>query len=198
CTDPPFYDTVEYADLSDFFYLWLRRALGAIEPDLFALPRPSREAELVASPYRLPGRPREAQRRFAAGMAEVFTQMHRAQHSDFPLVLFYAFKRPPPARAAASGAGASGWEALLEALVAAGWQVTAAWPLRTERDRGLKRNANTLGSSVVLAEELPPTLAALRAAGIAPADLVQAGIGRGVALCSRFAAITDAQGAPLA
>lgn len=130
CTDPPYYDNIGYADLSDYFYVWLRRALNDVHPDLFStLLTPKRE-ELVATPYRHGGR-REAERFFEAGLFGTFERMREAQHPDYPLALFYAFKQ---AEAEGNGAVVStGWDTMLSALLDAGFSITGTWPVRTER-----------------------------------------------------------------
>ncbi len=216
CTDPPYYDNVGYADLSDYFYVWLRRALKGVHPDLFStLLTPKRE-ELVATPYRHGGR-REAERFFEDGLFGTFERMREAQHPDYPLTLFYAFKQ---AEAEANGAVAStGWDTMLSALLSAGFSITGTWPVRTERSgRMLAVGTAALASSIVLVcrpraidaplatrreligalrAELPEALRTLQQGNIAPVDLAQAAIGPGMAVFSRYAKVIEAEGSAM-
>jgi len=216
CTDPPYYDNIGYADLSDYFYVWMRRALKDVHPDLFStLLTPKRE-ELVATPYRHGGR-REAERFFEKGLFGTFERMREAQHPDYPLTLFYAFKQ-----AEAEGNGAvvsSGWDTMLSALLDAGFAITGTWPVRTERSgRSIAIGTAALASSIVLVcrpraidaplatrrelvgalrAELPEALRTLQQGNIAPVDLAQAAIGPGMAVFSRYAKIVEADGSAM-
>lgn len=161
-TDPPYYDNIGYADLSDYFYVWLRRALKDIYPDLFStLLTPKRE-ELVATPYRHGSR-RAAQVFFEEGLFGTFARMREAQHPNYPLTLFYAFKQ---AEAAADGAVAStGWDTMLTALLDGGFTITGTWPVRTERSgRSISIGTAALASSIVLVCRPRPEDAPLAAA----------------------------------
>lgn len=216
CTDPPYYDNIGYADLSDYFYVWLRRALKDVHPDLFStLLTPKRE-ELVATPYRHGGR-REAERFFEQGLFGTFERMREAQHPDYPLTLFYAFKQ---AEAEGNGAVVStGWDTMLSALLDAGFAITGTWPVRTERSgRSIAIGTAALASSIVLVcrpraidaplatrrelvgalrAELPEALRTLQQGNIAPVDLAQAAIGPGMAVFSRYAKVVEADGSAM-
>jgi putative DNA methylase len=203
-TDPPYYDNVGYADLSDFFYVWLRRSLRDLYPDLLGTPLAPKSAELVATPYRFGGR-RAAGAHVRDGLARAFRRMRAVQAPDGPLTLFYAFKQ-----------AGDGWETMLEGLLRAGFAVTGTWPIRTElSSRMLSSGTNALASSIVLVcrprpagaapatgaqllaalqAELPPALRRLQQGNIAPVDLAQAAIGPGMAVFSRYATVTEADG----
>jgi putative DNA methylase len=212
-TDPPYYDNVGYADLSDFFYVWLRRSLGSIYPDLMGTVLTPKAEELVADPFRRGGR-ESAERFFEDGFEKVFTRICEGTPDGFPITVFYAFKQ---AETDDDGQHAStGWETLLQGMLSAGWAVTATWPMRTElanRMRGI--DANALASSIVLAcrprgddanvtdkrgliaalrEELPDAMRKLLQGSIAPPDLPQAAIGPGMAIFSRYARVNEPGG----
>ncbi len=213
-TDPPYYDNIGYADLSDFFYLWLRRSLRGQFPLETTTILTPKDAELIASPFRHGGR-EGAQQHFESGLVAAFAQMAKAQDPNYPLTLFYAFKQT---ETDADGIASTGWETMLNGLMHAGLSVSATWPMRTERDQGLKTGTNVLASSVVLAcrprsasakattrrgllgslrESLPGALRALQQASIAPVDLAQAAIGPGMAVFSSFAKVVEADGSDM-
>ena len=219
-TDPPYYDNISYADLSEFFYVWLRRCAAAIYPDLFRTVRTPKTGELNASPYRFGGDAEQARRFFEEGLQKAFERMRDIQHPDYPLALYYAFKQSEveaeeePTETVVS----TGWETMLQGLVSAGFQVTATWPIRTELVGNLKKNFAALASSIVIAcrvrpadapkasraeflralrKELPEALRRLQAGHIAPVDLAQAAIGPGMAVFSRYSAILEADGTPM-
>lgn len=162
CTDPPYYDNIGYADLSDFFYVWLRPTLGSIYPELFGTLVTPKGQELTVSPYRFGGNRGDAQNFFEKGLALAFTQMRDAQDPAYPLIIFYAFKQaeeddsdyPDPSDLSdgnrGDGRASTGWETMLEGLVRAGFQVDGTWPMRTESQVALKTKMNTLASSIVL------------------------------------------------
>jgi putative DNA methylase len=203
-TDPPYYDNVGYADLSDFFYIWLRRSLRGLQPELFGSPLTPKAAELVATPYRFGGRKR-AGAHVQDGFARAFGRMRATQAAGGPLILFYAFKQ-----------AGDGWESMLEGLLGSGFAVTGTWPMRTELpSRMLSSGTNALASSIVLVcrprpagaplatrgqllaalkAELPPALRRLQQGNIAPVDLAQAAIGPGMAVFSRYAGVVEADG----
>ncbi len=162
-TDPPYYDNVSYADLSDFFYIWLRRSLHAIYPDLFKTMFVPKAQELVATPYRFGGSKSEAQAFFETGLGKVFERMRDAQHPDYPLTVYYAFKQAEAETDEDEGDEASsngnimkvvastGWETMLEGLIRAGFTITGTWPIRTEMmNRTVGQGTNALASSIVL------------------------------------------------
>jgi putative DNA methylase len=215
-TDPPYYDNIGYADLSDYFYIWLRSALKDIHPNLFStLLTPKRE-ELIASHFRHGGR-REAEAFFEEGLFGTFARMRAAQHPDFPLTLFYAFKQ---SETASDGAIAStGWDTMLTALLTAGFTITGTWPVRTERPgRPREIGSAALASSIVLVcrarpddaplatrrelvgalrSELPKALRTLQQGNIAPVDLAQAAIGPGMAVFSRYVNVIESDGSAM-
>ena len=215
-TDPPYYDNVGYADLSDFFYVWLRRALRPIFPDLLATLAVPKAGELVATPYRHRGR-EEAERFFLDGMKEAIGRLAKQTHPIFPITIYYAFKQSET-----KGDGSTistGWETFLDAVIHSGFTITGTWPMRTEnasRLRGMSSNA--LASSIVLVcrrrppdtpatsrrdflaalrSELPPALAELQKSNIAPVDFAQAAIGPGMAIFTRSARVLEADGSPM-
>jgi putative DNA methylase len=165
-TDPPYYNNIDYADLSDFFYLWLRRSLRQIYPDLFATVVVPKKDEIVASPYRFDGSRKAANEFFESSLGRAFQQMRGAICQEYPLTVFYAFKQieavsdaadegdgeeeDAPAEADVSGAASTGWETMLEGLIQAGFAITGTWPMRTELPGNLKKHMNALASSVLL------------------------------------------------
>ncbi len=217
CTDPPYYDNIGYADLADFFYVWLRRSLADVYPNLFATLLTPKTEELVATPYRFEGGKEEAKEFFEQGMREVFSKLRSIQAADVPLTLFYAFKQ---SESETNGDTAStGWETMLEALLQSGLAITGTWPVRSElSNRPVARGTNALASSIVLVcrprpetsqrttrngfltvlkEELPPAIRTLQHGNIAPVDLAQAAIGPGMAVFSRFREVLEADGSPM-
>jgi putative DNA methylase len=223
-TDPPYYDNIGYADLSDFFYVWLRRSAGKIYPQLFSTLLVPKAQELVATPYRFGGSKEKAQRFFEEGLGKAFARMREAQNPAYPLTVFYAFKQAEEEDnededEASSTLVSTGWETMLEGLIRAGFQITGTWPMRTERGgRSISVGTNALASSVVLAcrqrtddaplatrrefvealrIELPAALKNLQHGSIAPVDLAQAAIGPGMAVFSRYAKVLETDGSPM-
>ncbi|TJZ52108.1 DUF1156 domain-containing protein [Streptomyces piniterrae] len=216
-TDPPYYDNVPYADLSDFFYVWLRRSLGDVYSEIMGTILTPKESELVASPYRHNGSSEAAERHFERGFVETFTHMREGHHPDYPLTVYYAFKQAETD--AEDGTASTGWETLLSGLIEAGWSVTGTWPVRTERaGRSRDIGSNALASSVVLAcrprhatagstdrrgflralrNELPDKLRKLQEGNLAPVDLPQSAIGPGIAVFSRYSKVTEPDGSPM-
>ncbi|WP_440098491.1 DUF1156 domain-containing protein [Streptosporangium sp. H16] len=214
-TDPPYYDNIAYADLSDFFYVWLRRSIGFIFPDLLGTLLTPKADELIANPYRQGGA-EAANRFFEDGFQQVFAHIRQGMLADYPMTVFYAFKQSETDE---RGEASTGWETLLEGMIRSGWAVTATWPIRTElANRMLGVGTNALASSVVLAcrprlqsasttdrrgfinalkVELPDALRDLQQGGIAPVDLAQAAIGPGMAVFSRYAQVAEADGSPM-
>ncbi len=216
-TDPPYYDNVPYADLSDFFYVWLRRSLKPIFPDLFSTLAVPKVEELVAFAYRHSGGKAGAEAFFLDGMTQAMHRVAEQAHPAFPVTIYYAFKQAESDGEA--GITNTGWETFLDAVVRAGFATTGTWPMRTEmgnRMRGMDSNA--LASSIVLVcrprpsnaltatrreflnalkVELPAALAYLQAGNIAPVDLAQAAIGPGMAVYTRYAKVLDAEGKPI-
>ncbi|MFF8747552.1 DUF1156 domain-containing protein [Streptomyces californicus] len=216
-TDPPYYDNIGYADLSDFFYVWLRRSLGTVYPEVMSTILTPKEPELIATPFRHNGSREAADRYFEQGFVETFTHMRAGHHPDFPLVVYYAFKQSETDNE--NGIASTGWETMLNGLIQAGWSVTGTWPVRTERaGRSIGIGTNALASSVVLAcrprhvtagstdrrgflralrSELPDKLRKLQEGNLAPVDLPQSAIGPGIAVFSRYTKVTEPDGTPM-
>ncbi|MBV6522079.1 MAG: hypothetical protein MNPFHGCM_02224 [Gemmatimonadaceae bacterium] len=215
-TDPPYYDNIGYADLSDFFYVWLRRSLRPVFPELFGTLAVPKAEELVATPYRH-GSKEKAETFFLDGMTEAMHRLAEQAHPAFPVTIYYAFKQSESETDA--GTASTGWETFLDAVIRAGFAVSGTWPMRTERGaRSIGIGTNALASSIVLVcrpreasaptatrrefiaalkAELPQALAHLQRGNIAPVDLAQAAIGPGMAVYTRYAKVLDAQGQPL-
>ena len=215
-TDPPYYDNVGYADLSDFFYVWLRRAVRSIFPDIFSTVTVPKCEELVATPYRH-GNRAKAEAFFLSGMTEAMRGLAVRSHPAFPVTIYYAFKQSETK--GDTGISSTGWEAFLDAVIRAGFSVTGTWPMHTELSRRMVgKGTNALASSIVLVcrprpddaplatrrefvgalkTELPAALTHLQAGNIAPVDLAQAAIGPGMAVYTRYAKVLDAQGKPV-
>jgi putative DNA methylase len=224
-TDPPYYDNISYAELSDFFYVWLRRSLSPIYPSLFATLLTPKNQELIASAYRHEGSSEKAQSFFEKGLGHAFVQMRSVQQPDLPLTVYYAFKQSETDDngdgddVGSAATASTGWETMLAGLIHAGFSVHGTWPIRTElsnRMVGIGRNA--LASSIVLScrprvsgaplatrrefiaalkRELPDALAHLQRGSIAPVDLAQASIGPGMAVFTRYTKVMEADGSPM-
>lgn len=211
-TDPPYYDNIGYADLSDFFYVWLRKSLRPIYPDLFSTVSVPKAEELVATPYRHGGK-ENAERFFLDGMTEAMRQLADQANPVFPVTIYYAFKQSETSSDA--GTASTGWETFLQAVIRAGFSIHGTWPMRTELgNRMIGSGTNALASSIVLVcrkrpdsafvvtrgefvsalkSELPMALRRLQEGNIAPVDLAQAAIGPGMAVYSRYAQVLNAQ-----
>ncbi|MEQ4303333.1 DUF1156 domain-containing protein [Plantactinospora sp. B6F1] len=215
-TDPPYYDNIGYADLSDYFYVWLRQTLRDQYPELMNTVLSPKVEEMIADPSRR-GSKKGAEDFFRASFDSAFNVIRREAIPDFPITLFYAFKQTEDDRVV--GAASTGWETFLEGLVRSGWHVTATWPMRTERSgRTVGIGSNALASSVVLScrprvdiagnadrrgliaalrSQLPDALKKLQQGNIAPVDLAQAAIGPGMAVFSGYAQVTEPDGTPM-
>ncbi|HHO48402.1 MAG TPA: DUF1156 domain-containing protein [Desulfobacteraceae bacterium] len=215
-TDPPYYDNIGYADLSDFFYVWLRRSLRQIFPELFATMAVPKAEELVATPYRHGGK-EKAENFFLAGMTQAMHRVAEQSHPAYPVSIYYAFKQSESD--GNEGTVNTGWDTFLAAVIEAGFAISGTWPMRTERgSRSIGIGTNALASSIVLVcrprntiakkvtrrefltklkTELPEALRHLQAGNIAPVDLAQAAIGPGMAIYTRYAKVLDAEGKPL-
>lgn len=215
-TDPPYYDNVPYADLSDYFYVWLRRSLKLVFPDLFSTLAVPKTDELVAFAYRHDGKA-GAEAFFLDGMTRAMHQLAEQAHPAFPVTIYYAFKQAESDDD--KGTASTGWETFLDAVVRAGLSITGTWPMRTEGGTRLRGQAsNALASSIVLVcrpraiesptatrrefitalkAELPVALSHLQRGNIAPVDLAQAAIGPGMAVYTRYGNVLDAEGKPL-
>ena len=213
-TDPPYYDNIGYANLSDFFYVWLRRSLQSTFPDLFATLAVPKKEELVATPYRHGGNKAKADLFFMVGMTRAVQRLAEQTHPAFPVTIYYAFKQSE--KTGALGITSTGWETFLSALIGSGFSIRGTWPMRTERPTGMKAAVNALASSIVLVclpraadvpaatrrefldalrSELPEALRKMQQGNIAPVDLAQAAIGPGMAIFTRYARVLDASGA---
>ncbi len=215
-TDPPYYDNIGYADLSDFFYIWLRRSLKPVFPDLFATVAVPKAEELVATPYRH-GSKEKAETFFLDGMTRAMHRLAEQAHPAFPVTIYYAFKQSESD--GDEGTTNTGWDTFLAAVIEAGLGISGTWPMRTElSNRMIGSGTNALASSIVLVcrkraadaptatrrefmsalkAELPIALANLQHGNIAPVDLAQAAIGPGMAVYTRYAKVLDAEGKPL-
>jgi putative DNA methylase len=214
-TDPPYYDNIAYADLSDYFYVWLRHSLQSVFPDLFSTLATPKAEELVATPYRH-GNKEKAEEFFLGGMTQAIRRLAEQAHPAFPITIYYAFKQSEAE--GTSGSASTGWETFLDAVIRAGFAVSGTWPIRTELIGNLKRNVSALASSIVLVcrpraanaptttrrdfitalkIELPIALAHLQRSNIAPVDLAQAAIGPGMAIYTHYAKVIDAEGKAL-
>ena len=215
-TDPPYYDNIGYAGLSDFFYVWLRRSLQPVFPDLFATLAVPKAEELVAIPYRHGSRA-AAETFFLDGMTRALHRLLEQTHPEFPVTIYYAFKQSE--RRGDTGASSTGWETFLDAVIRSGFAVTGTWPMRTElSNRMIGMGSNALASSVVLScrprsahapsatrrefqarlrTELPQALTHMQRSNIAPVDLAQASIGPGMAVFTRYREVLNADGSQM-
>ncbi len=217
-TDPPYYDNISYADLSDFFYIWLRQSVKNIYPDLFKLMLVPKSEELVATSYRFNGDKSKAEEHFLRGLSRTFHLMRTRTHPDYPMTVYYAFKQSET-DAEDGSVASTGWETMLEGLLKAGFQITGTLPMRTERGaRTIAIGTNALASSIVLVcrvrpnnasmatrrdfiselrRELPNALRHMQQGNIAPVDLAQASIGPGMAVYSQYGKVLEAGGNPM-
>jgi putative DNA methylase len=215
-TDPPYYDNIAYADLSDFFYVWLRRTLKSVYPELFATLAVPKAEELVATPYRHGGKA-NAEAFFLDGMTQAMQRIAEQSHPAFPVTIYYAFKQAETKSEA--GTASTGWETFLAAVIKAGFALHGTWPMRTElANRMIGSGTNALASSVVLVcqrrlesaltlsrtdfrrqlrQELPHALKELERANIAPVDVAQAAIGPGMAIFSSAKAVLNPDDSPM-
>ena len=215
-TDPPYYDNIGYSGLSDYFYVWLRKSLRKVYPDLLSTMLTPKDDELVADPYRH-GSKENAESFFEHGFSNVFERIRANTPAGYPITVFYAFKQSETD--SDGGQASTGWETLLEGMLNAGWTVTATWPIRTElSNRAGALGANALAASIALAcrprptdagftdrrgligalrEEFPDALRKLEQGKVAPVDLRQAAIGPGMAVFSRYARVNEPDGTPM-
>ena len=209
-TDPPYYDNIGYADLSDFFYVWLRRSLKPVFPELFATLAVPKTEELVATPYRHGGK-EAAETFFLDGMTRALHRLSEQTYPGFPVTIYYAFKQSE--KKGDTGTFSTGWETFLDAAIRSGFAITGTWPMRTElSNRMIGMGTNALASSIVLVcrrrpaaapaatrrefltalrSELPQALRLLQSGNVAPVDLAQAAIGPGMAVFTRYAKVLD-------
>jgi len=217
-TDPPYYDNIGYADLSDYFYVWLRKCLKDIFPKVFRTMLVPKEEELIATPYRHNGSAAEAKAFFEDGMAKACQQMYLYTRDDIPVTIYYAYKQSDSEEVNETKAS-SGWETMLNAIIQAGFSITGTWPMRTEKEgRMIGNGTNALASSIVLVcrkrdenapvcirrnfvnelkRELKTALKNLQSSNIAPVDMAQSAIGPGIAVFSKYKAVLEADGTPM-
>lgn len=222
-SDPPYYDNIGYSDLSDFFYVWMRRWGSPIWSSVLNTVLVPKAGELIASPERFQGNRAQAQQFFEDGLARAFGAMRSDQIPSLPLTIYYAFKQTeedaPEVEGLVSTMASTGWETMLEGLLRSGFVVNGTWPMRTERSGGLRESKrNALASSIVLVcrlrsddapvvtrrdflaalkSELPEALRELQQGHVAPVDLAQASIGPGMAIFSRHAKVLEPDGQPM-
>lgn len=225
CTDPPYYDNVPYADLSDFFYIWQRKSIGRFHPSICETVLVPKSQELIAEPFRHGGRD-GAREYFENGFIDVFTKVKMSLAPGFPLTLFYAFRQSEEDQGDGDESeiqdtehASTGWETMLAGMLDAGFQVDGTWPMRTERAGGVRNvGRNSLASSIVLVcrprpedasvvsrrdflaalkKDLPKALRLLQKGNIAPVDLAQAAIGPGMAVFSRYSKVLETDGSPM-
>ncbi len=219
-TDPPYYDNIGYADLSDFFYVWLRQSLRNTYPKLFSTMLVPKHEELVATPYRENRGKDGARDFFEEGMFSTFKQVNKYVREDVPVTIYYAFKQSETeTKNDVESTASTGWETMLSAIIRAGFSITGTWPMRTEMaNRSIASGTNALASSIVLVcrkrpegapmgtrrdfvmalkRELHAALDELRSSNIAPVDLAQSAIGPGIGVYSRFSQVLEADGSPM-
>jgi putative DNA methylase len=224
-TDPPYYDNIGYADLSDFFYVWLRRSLGEVYPKLFSTLTTPKSQELIYAPHRFGGNKEKAKQFFEDGLKRAFQRTYEASHPDYPFTVFYAFKQTETEKDDSKNVNglrqiaSTGWETMLESLIQAGFSVTGTWPMRTElSNRTVANGSNALASSIALVcrpilknapsitrrqfinelkRELPVAIKNMQQGSLAPVDLQQASIGPGIAVFSRYKQVLESDGNPM-
>lgn len=219
-SDPPYYDNIGYADLSDFFYVWMRQSLKETYPKLFRTMLVPKAEELVATPYRFEGSTEKARDFFEDGMLHTCQQIYQYAREDVPVTIYYAYKQSDTdERDTEKQTASTGWETMLSAIIKAGFAITGTWPMRTEMaNRSIASGTNALASSIVLVcrkrpadapqatrrsliaelkRELRPALKKLQESNIAPVDLAQSAIGPGMGVYSRYARVLEADGTPM-
>ena len=219
-TDPPYYDNIGYADLSDFFYVWLRQSLRRTYPRLFSTMLVPKHEELVATPYREDRGKDGARDFFEEGMFSTFKQICKYACDDVPVTIYYAFKQSETESTNdVESTASTGWETMLSAIIRAGFSITGTWPMRTEMgSRMIASGTNALASSIVLVcrkrpedapmgtrrdfvmslkRELGSALDKLRSSNIAPVDLAQSAIGPAIGVYSRYSQVLEADGSPM-
>ena len=217
-TDPPYYDNIGYADLSDFFYIWMRKSLKSTYPKLFSTMLVPKTDELIATPYRHEGSVEKAKAFFEEGMVGSCRRMYQYAKEDIPVTIYYAYKQSD-SNETEEGQASSGWETMLSAIIKAGFSITGTWPMRTEMAvRQVASGTNALASSIVLVcrkrpqdapvctrrnfinelkRELRPALQKLQSSNIAPVDLAQSAIGPGMGVYSKYSQVLEADGTPM-
>ena len=219
-TDPPYYSNVPYADFSDFFYVWMRRMLRDVYPELFATAMTPKHEELVADPFREERGQKGARDFFEEGMFSSFKQVRNYLRDDIPLTVYYAFKQSDAESSNnVESVASTGWETMLSAIIRAGFSIVGTWPMRTELANRMRSNgSNALASSIVLVcrkrvadapnttrrqfvralkLELTPALNTLQSSNLAPVDLAQSAIGPGIGVFSRYNKVLEADGSEM-
>ena len=220
-TDPPYYDNIGYADLSDYFYVWMRQSLKNTYPKLFRTMLVPKNEELIATPYRHDGSVEKARNFFEDGMYKTCCQIHAYAREDMPVTIYYAFKQSESESDEKSGKkiASTGWETMLSAIIRSGFSITGTWPMKTEQTyRSVGMGTNALASSIVLVcrkrpetamsctrrdfinalhREMRPALEKLQSANIAPVDLAQSAIGPGIGVFSRYKSVLESDGKPM-
>ena len=218
-TDPPYYDNIGYADLSDFFYAWQRITLKDIFPNLYKTMQTPKNEELIATPYRFDGKMDSAKKFFEKGMFETCKLLYSYSSDDIPVTIYYAYKQGESVESDnGTQVSSSGWETMLSAIVNAGFAITGTWPMRTEMTIALKSNINALASSIVLVcrkrpadaptttrrnfiqelkRDLKTSLQKLQSSNIAPVDMAQSAIGPGMGVFSKYTQVLEADGTPM-
>jgi len=217
-TDPPYYDNIGYADLSDFFYIWLKRSLSSWFPKIFTTLLTPKSEELVATPYRFDGDKKKSETFFESGLRKTFNHIQNLQNSKFPISIYYAFKQSESDESVSntSVVYSTGWETMLDGLITTKMQIFGTWPMRTEKPgRSIGIGTNALASSIILVcrprpedaplatrkefinelkKDLPDAIKKLTQANIAPVDLAQSAIGPGMAVFSRYSKVLETDG----
>lgn len=218
-SDPPYYDNIGYADLADYFYIWMRQSLKSTYPRLFRTMLVPKAEELVATPYRFEGSKEKARDFFEGGMVQACRQFYRYAREDVPVTIYYAYKQSESDEGDNAAQASTGWETMLSAIIRAGFAITGTWPMRTERsNRSNALETNALASSIVLVcrkrpeesascsrrsfiaelkRELRAALKNLQASNIAPVDMAQAAIGPGMGVYSHYAKVMEADGSAM-
>ena len=207
-SDPPYYDNVPYSDLSDFFYVWLKKNLGSDSGGIFQTVLTPKMEELVADQQRHNGR-ENAEKFFLEGMESIFNRMASQARGGYPATIYYAFRQ---GEVDGEGVASKGWATFLEAMIRAGYEINATWPMRTEDTSKLKKSKNVLATSVVMScrprgedaqtvprneflrilkRELPEAMREMQKANIAPVDIPQASIGPGIGIFSCYKAVLE-------
>ncbi|MCY4442679.1 MAG: DUF1156 domain-containing protein [Deltaproteobacteria bacterium] len=222
-TDPPYFDAIGYADLADFFYIWLRRAMGNVHPDIFGTMLVPKDGDMTVALGRKDVSRSDATQVFLERLYQAFGKVHLATSHTTPVSIYYAFKQTETATSSDGDGSAiirsTGWETLLQGVIRSGFQITGTWPLRTESASRLRAiGSNALASSILLVcrpreceagtatrrqflnslrAKLPPALSHLQSGNVAPVDLAQASIGPGMAVYSSYDRVLDADGSEL-
>ena len=215
CTDPPYYDNIMYADLSDFYYIWLKRLLKDIYPKIFSTIKTPKSQEITANKHLYSGNSKKANDHFLNGLSDAARIIAENANPNFPIVYYYAFKQTETSE---SGTSSTGWETFLDGLIQTNCQITATWPIRTEMVTGLKGGTNVLASSILIAvrkrnnnktiatrkefkkrlsKQLEKSLNEMLQSNISPVDIQQSVIGPGMAVFTQYAKVLEADGSPM-